>query len=89
MEHSLGGFFVEPTLITMPEHHEVMKEELFVPILYAIKYSSLDEAFKLNNSVPQGLSSALFTQNQQNVFRWTSAAGSDCGLVNVNTSTSG
>jgi acyl-CoA reductase-like NAD-dependent aldehyde dehydrogenase len=89
LEHSLGGFFVEPTLISMPEHLDLMKEELFVPILYAIKYQTLEEAFSLNNCVPQGLSSALFTQNQQNVFKWTSAAGSDCGLVNVNTSTSG
>ena len=89
VSHEAGGNFVEPTLIEMSTHHEVMHEELFVPILYAMKYRTLDEAIQLNNSVPQGLSSALFTRSQANVFRWTSAAGSDCGLVNVNTSTSG
>ena len=89
IQHEAGGNFVEPTLIEMPCDHEVMHEELFVPILYALKYKTLDEAIAINNSVPQGLSSALFTRSQSNIFRWTSAAGSDCGLVNVNTSTSG
>ena len=87
---SLGnGNFVEPTLIHMPTHSEVIHEELFVPIAYIMSYKTLDQAIEWNNSVPQGLSSSLFTKDQRNVFKWTSAQGSYCGLVNVNTSTSG
>ena len=80
VEHALGGFFVQPTLVAMPGHVPVMHEELFVPILYAVKYKTLDEAIAMNNAVPQGLSSSLFTRDQKNVFEWTSAVGSDCGL---------
>jgi acyl-CoA reductase-like NAD-dependent aldehyde dehydrogenase len=80
VEHALGGFFVQPALVEMPSHAPVMHEELFVPILYAVKYRTLEEAIAMNNAVPQGLSSSLFTRDQKNVFEWTSAQGSDCGL---------
>lgn len=83
------GNFVEPTIVAISHDAPIVKEELFVPILYVIKISSFEEAVQVNNEVPQGLSSALFTSNQQLVFQWTGPLGSDCGLANVNTGTSG
>jgi len=83
------GNFVEPTIVAIHHDAPVVKEELFVPILYVIKIKSFEEAVEVNNEVPQGLSSALFTSSQQYVFQWTGPLGSDCGLANVNTSTSG
>ena len=83
------GNFVEPTLIEMESHSKCMNHETFVPILYVLKYADLDEAISMNNSVSQGLSSTLFTNDHRNIFKWISENGSDCGLVNVNTSTSG
>lgn len=83
------GFFVEPTLIEINHDAAVVKTELFVPILYALKFSNIDEAIDWNNEVPQGLSSSMFTNSMMNVFRWTGPTGSDCGLVNVNVGTSG
>jgi len=83
------GFYVEPTLVSINHDAPIVKTELFVPILYVMKFSTLDEAIEYNNEVPQGLSSALFTNNQMNVFRWTGALGSDCGIVNINVGTSG
>jgi len=84
-----GGNFVEPTICETPIDAPIVKDELFVPILHVFKISNFDEAIEHNNSVPQGLSSALFTNNQANIFKWTGPAGSDCGLVNVNVGTSG
>lgn len=63
--------------------------ELFVPILYVMKFESLEQAIALNNAVPQGLSSSIFTKDMSNVFTWTGPSGSDCGIVNVNCGTSG
>ena len=63
--------------------------ELFVPILYVMKFSTLEEAIALNNAVPQGLSSSIFTADMANVFRWIGPSGSDCGIINVNCGTSG
>jgi len=83
------GNFVYPTLVTIHHDAPIVKTELFVPILYIIKCKSIDEAIEFNNEVPQGLSSALFTNNQQYVFQFTGPLGSDCGIANVNTSTSG
>jgi len=84
-----GGNFVEPTIVEINHDAPIVKTELFVPILYVIKCSSLDDAIRYNNEVPQGLSSSIFTTNMQSVFRWTGPLGSDCGIANVNTSTSG
>jgi len=67
----------------------IVKTELFVPILYIIKCETLEEGIAFNNEVPQGLSSTMFTNNQSNVFHWLGPLGSDCGIVNVNGSTSG
>jgi len=83
------GNYVQPAIVESNKHMPIIKEELFVPIMHVIKFSTLEEAIEINNNVPQGLSSSLFTQSSENVFRWTSALGSDCGIVNVNCGTSG
>ena len=67
----------------------IVKEEIFAPILHVFEVDTLDEAIELNNSVPQGLSSGLFTTNLAAAERWLSAVGSDCGIANVNVGTSG
>ncbi|MDH7452589.1 aldehyde dehydrogenase family protein [Luteimonas composti] len=84
------GFFVLPTLVTgLSNDAEVVQTETFAPILYVMKYSSLDEAIELQNAVPQGLSSSIFTTDLRNAEAFLSAAGSDCGIANVNIGTSG
>ena len=85
-----AGFFVEPTLVcNVKNNWDIVQEETFAPILYVMSYSTLDEALELHNSVPQGLSSALFTQNLKNAEYFLSAWGSDCGIANINIGTSG
>lgn len=84
-----GGNYVEPTLVEIDPQAEIVREELFAPVLYMFKFKTFEEAIRLNNDVPQGLSSAIFTKNMQNVFKWIGPHGSDCGLVNVNVGTSG
>jgi aldehyde dehydrogenase (NAD+) len=83
------GFFVEPTIVTAKEHLAIACEETFAPILYVFTYDSLDEAIELHNSVPQGLSSAVFTSSMYSAERFLSHEGSDCGIANVNIGTSG
>jgi len=83
------GFYVEPTLVEIAHDAPIVKEELFVPILYLIKCENIDEAIEINNEVPQGLSSGMFTKNLQYMHQWTGPNGSDCGLVNVNIGPSG
>jgi aldehyde dehydrogenase (NAD+) len=83
------GFFVEPTLVEASGDMPVTCEETFAPILYLFEFDTLDEAIELHNSVPQGLSSAIFTTNLLSAERFLSAAGSDCGIANVNIGTSG
>lgn len=84
------GFYVQPTLVGQLQNHEdIIQEETFAPILYVMTYSSLDEAIALQNAVPQGLSSALFTQNLKKAEQFLSASGSDCGIANINIGTSG
>jgi aldehyde dehydrogenase (NAD+) len=84
-----AGCFVEPTLVKAPKELELLKEENFVPVLYVVEVADLDEALALHNDVPQGLSSAIFTGSVQSSERFLSAAGSDCGIANVNIGTSG
>ena len=85
-----AGYFVQPTLVTEVKNDwDIVQEETFAPILYVMSYRSLDEAISLQNSVPQGLSSAMFTQNLKNAERFLSAMGSDCGIANINIGTSG
>jgi aldehyde dehydrogenase (NAD+) len=83
------GFFVEPTLVEASGDMPVTCEETFAPILYLFEFDTLDEAIELHNRVPQGLSSAIFTTNLLSAERFLSAAGSDCGIANVNIGTSG
>jgi aldehyde dehydrogenase (NAD+) len=84
-----GGYFVEPTIIQMPAQTPVVMRETFAPILYILEYESLDEAIALHNGVPQGLSSAIFTESMRQAEQFLSARGSDCGIANVNIGTSG
>jgi aldehyde dehydrogenase (NAD+) len=85
------GFFVEPTLVRAPAHDRfpIAWEETFAPILYLFEIQDLDEALRAHNAVPQGLSSAIFTESGRAAERFLSAAGSDCGIANVNLGTSG
>ena len=85
----LGPQFVEPTIIRMPAQTEIVKRETFAPILYLLEYGTLDEALQIHNDVPQGLSSAIFTDSLRQAEQFLSARGSDCGLANVNIGTSG
>jgi len=83
------GNFVHPTIISINHDAPIVKTELFVPILYILKCKNLQEAIAINNEVPQGLSSSMFTNSQSNLFQWMSPLGSDCGIVNGNIGTSG
>ncbi len=83
------GFFVEPTIIRAASPLPIIAEETFAPLLYVLTYKSLDEAIALQNAVPQGLSSAIFTDRLQEAEKFLSPAGSDCGIANVNIGTSG
>ncbi|HYI58561.1 MAG TPA: aldehyde dehydrogenase family protein [Microlunatus sp.] len=83
------AYYVQPAVVSMPAQSAIVAAETFAPILYVLTYETLDEAIALNNGVPQGLSSAIFTTNQIEAERFTSASGSDCGIVNVNIGTSG
>jgi aldehyde dehydrogenase family 7 protein A1 len=83
------GNFVEPTIVEISPSAPIVQHELFAPVAYVMKFKTLEEAIALNNAVPQGLSSTLFTKNLQNYFNWVGPAGSDCGIVNCNIGTSG
>ncbi len=83
------AYYVRPAIVEMPSHTEVMRRETFAPILYVLKYSDFEDALRLNNDVPQGLSSAIFTLDMREAERFLAADGSDCGIANVNTGPSG
>ena len=89
MRPDLGPNFVEPTIVKMPQQTEIVKQETFAPILYILDYKDIDDAIRIHNDVPQGLSSAIFTNSMRTVERFLSAGGSDCGIANVNIGTSG
>ena len=84
-----GGHYVAPAIVEIAGNLPVVCKETFAPILYLMTYRELSEAIALNNGVPQGLSSAIFTERMQEAERFLSAAGSDCGIANVNIGTSG
>ena len=84
-----GGAYVEPAIVEMPGQSAIVREETFAPILYTLGYSTLEEAIALQNDVPQGLSSSIFTLNVREAETFLSAAGSDCGIANVNIGPSG
>jgi aldehyde dehydrogenase (NAD+) len=84
-----GGAYVTPAVVEMPAQTTVVREETFAPILYVMAYDTLDEAIALHNDVPQGLSSCIFTLDLREAETFLSAAGSDCGIANVNIGPSG
>ncbi|CAL7949207.1 unnamed protein product [Xylocopa violacea] len=85
-----AGFYVEPTIISgLSPKAEIVQKETFAPIVYIFEVNSVEDGIAINNSVQQGLSSALFTKNLGNVFQWIGPHGSDCGIANVNLGTSG
>ena len=84
-----SGCYVKPCIIEAENSFEIVQHETFAPILYVMKYSNLEEAIAMQNDVPQGLSSSIFTQNMREMELFLSHAGSDCGIANVNIGTSG
>jgi aldehyde dehydrogenase (NAD+) len=84
-----AGYFVEPTIIRAQSDWEIVHHETFAPILYLMPFHTLREAVDGNNAVPQGLSSAIFTNDLRKAEMFLSATGSDCGIANVNIGTSG
>jgi aldehyde dehydrogenase (NAD+) len=85
-----SGNYVVPALVEAKNDYKIVREETFAPILYLIRYDGdIDEAIAINNAVPQGLSSSCFTLNMREAEKFLSNAGSDCGLANVNSGTSG
>ncbi|HID16234.1 MAG TPA: aldehyde dehydrogenase family protein, partial [Candidatus Atribacteria bacterium] len=84
-----GGLYVVPAIAEAENHYNIVQEETFAPLLYLIKYKEFEDALRLHNDVPQGLSSAIFTLNLREAEMFLSAAGSDCGIANVNIGTSG
>jgi aldehyde dehydrogenase (NAD+) len=89
VEGAGDAFYVRPALVEMAQQTETVRRETFAPILYVLKYRELGEAIRMQNDVPQGLSSSIFTLNMREAERFLSAAGSDCGIANVNIGTSG
>ena len=84
-----SGCYVKPVIIEAENHYNIVQDETFAPILYIMKYSNLEEAIEMQNGVKQGLSSAIMTTNLRDAEKFLSAAGSDCGIANVNIGTSG
>lgn len=84
-----GGAYVAPAIVEMPSQTDTVRTETFAPILYVLGYETLDEAIAIQNDVPQGLSSCIFTLNMREAETFLSAAGSDCGIANVNIGPSG
>jgi aldehyde dehydrogenase (NAD+) len=85
----LGSQFVEPTIIRMPRQTGIVMRETFAPILYILEYEKFEDAIRLHNEVPQGLSSSVFTGSLRKAEEFLSPRGSDCGIANVNIGTSG
>ena len=84
-----SGCYVKPCIYEVENHYAIVQHETFAPILYLMKYSTTDEAIALQNGVPQGLSSSIFTLNMREAEQFLSPRGSDCGIANVNIGTSG
>jgi aldehyde dehydrogenase (NAD+) len=84
-----SGCYVRPCIAEAEPHYSIVQHETFAPILYLLKYKTLDEAIAIQNGVPQGLSSSIMTLNLREAEQFLSAAGSDCGIANVNIGTSG
>lgn len=83
------GYYVEPTIVRAENHWPIVQEETFAPILYVMSFKEFEDAVRLQNAVPQGLSSALFSTQIKNIEKFLSSHGSDCGIANINIGTSG
>jgi aldehyde dehydrogenase (NAD+) len=88
-EHYPNAFYARPAFVEMPQQSDVVAHETFAPILYVMRYREFADALQRHNEVPQGLSSCIFTQDMQEAERFLAAAGSDCGIANVNIGPSG
>jgi aldehyde dehydrogenase (NAD+) len=88
-EEAPDAVYVRPTIVTMPEQTEIVATETFAPLLYVLSYDEFDEALALQNGVPQGLASSIFTTDVREAERFLAADGSDCGIANVNIGPSG
>ena len=84
-----SGCYVKPCIAEVENNFKIVQHETFAPILYLIKYNTIEEAIQLQNDVPQGLSSAIMTDSVREAEKFLSASGSDCGIANVNIGTSG
>jgi aldehyde dehydrogenase (NAD+) len=84
-----AGAYVRPALVEMPRQADIVREETFAPILYVMRYRDFADAVRIQNDVPQGLSSSIFTRDLGEAERFVSSEGSDCGIANVNIGTSG
>jgi aldehyde dehydrogenase (NAD+) len=84
-----SGCYVKPCIIEAKNSYHIVQEETFAPILYVMKYKTIEEAIAMQNDVPQGLSSSIFTNNMREMELFLSQSGSDCGIANVNIGTSG
>ena len=84
-----GGCYATPCIAVVENRFPIVKQETFGPLLYLIPYEKFEDAIAMQNDVPQGLSSAIFTNDLREAERFVSATGSDCGIANVNTGTSG
>ena len=89
VEAVAGGCYVRPAIVEIKRQEGPVLQETFAPILYVLRYRELDEAIALNNGVAQGLSSSIFTNDVREAERFMAAAGSDCGIANVNIGPSG
>jgi aldehyde dehydrogenase (NAD+) len=89
VEAVAGGYYVRPAIVEMKRQEGPVVQETFAPILYVLRYRELDEAIALNNAVPQGLSSSIFTNDMREAERFMASNGSDCGIANVNIGPSG
>jgi aldehyde dehydrogenase (NAD+) len=83
------AYYVKPAIVDMPQQTAIVREETFAPILYVMSYRTLEDALRMHNEVPQGLASSIFTNDLREAETFMSAAGSDCGIVNVNIGPSG
>lgn len=88
-DEAVEAFYARPALVTMPAQSQIVRTETFAPILYAMVYDDFDEAVHIQNDVPQGLSSSIFTNDLREAERFMSVSGSDCGIANVNIGPSG
>jgi aldehyde dehydrogenase (NAD+) len=88
-EEAPDARYVRPAIVAMPAQTEIVRTETFAPLLYVLAYDDLDEAIALNNGVPQGLASSIFTTDVREAARFCGPDGSDCGITNVNIGPSG